>query len=125
MPPIIPRHGGTDPPDRSAADFEGKDHQAFASGDATAEGVAVVDAVRMTEARQPEPATIALAWLPAKGMTSPIASARIPEQGRYQLSVRSPPSSSRAGSVVTRTRLPSIAWAASNLSKGSRCFQLS
>lgn len=66
---------------RTAADFEGKAREGFASGHLTDEGLAVVDAlVEIAEKRGVEPATVALAWLLAKGVTAPIASARTPEQ---------------------------------------------
>nr|WP_272902543.1 aldo/keto reductase [Brevibacterium daeguense] len=66
---------------RKAEDLKGQTREDFASGFATDEGFAVVDAlVEVAEARSVEPASVALAWLLAKGVTAPIASARTPEQ---------------------------------------------
>lgn len=66
---------------RTQEDFEGKAREGFASGHLTDDGLAVVDAlVGIAEARAVEPATVALAWLLAKGVTAPVASARVPEQ---------------------------------------------
>lgn len=66
---------------RTKEDFEGKAREGFASGHLTDEGLAVVDAlVAVADKRGVEPATVALAWLLAKGVTAPIASARVPEQ---------------------------------------------
>ncbi|MHA2788871.1 aldo/keto reductase [Corynebacterium sp. S7] len=66
---------------RSAEDMEGKNREGFLGGYATDEGFAVVDKlVQVAEARDVEPATIALAWQLAKGVTAPIASASTPEQ---------------------------------------------
>ncbi|MDJ1372458.1 aldo/keto reductase [Gulosibacter molinativorax] len=66
---------------RQASDLEGAARQGMASGYATDEGFTVVDAlVEVAEARGVEPTTVALAWLLAKGVTAPIASASKPEQ---------------------------------------------
>ena len=66
---------------RSEADLEGKDRESMASGYLTDEALTVVDAlVEVAGTRGAEPATVALAWLLAKGVTAPIASARTPEQ---------------------------------------------
>lgn len=66
---------------RSKRDFEGRAREGFASGHLTEDGLAVVDAlVDIAGKRDVEPATVALAWLLAKGVTAPIASARTPEQ---------------------------------------------
>lgn len=66
---------------RSAADV-GQGARSGAVGTyATAEGFAVVDAlVEVAQARGVAPATVALAWLRAHGVTAPIASARTAEQ---------------------------------------------
>lgn len=66
---------------RTMEDFEGQAREGFASGHLTDDGLAVVDAlVEVAEARDTTPATVALAWLLAKGVTAPVASARVPEQ---------------------------------------------
>lgn len=66
---------------RAAADLEGAARQGFAEGYATGEGFAVVDElVRVAEARGVEPASVALAWQRAHGVTAPIASASRPDQ---------------------------------------------
>lgn len=66
---------------RTQADLEGQAREGFASGHLTDDGLGVVDAlVTIAEARATEPATVALAWLFAKGVTAPVASARVPEQ---------------------------------------------
>ncbi|MGO1543849.1 MAG: aldo/keto reductase [Gulosibacter sp.] len=66
---------------RKAEDLEGAARQGMASGYATDEGFNVVDAlVEVAEARGDEPTTVALAWLLAKGVTAPIASASKTEQ---------------------------------------------
>ena len=66
---------------RTASDLSGKDREAMASGYLTDEGLAVVDELaEVPDKRGVEPATVALAWLLAKGVTAPIASARVPEQ---------------------------------------------
>ncbi len=66
---------------RKLSDLEGAARQGMASGYATEEGFKVVDAlVEIAEARGTEPTTVALAWLLAKGITAPIASASKPEQ---------------------------------------------
>lgn len=66
---------------RSPEDLEGRNRAGFMAGYATAEGFAVVDKlVEVAEARGVEPATVALAWQLAKGVTAPIASASTPEQ---------------------------------------------
>lgn len=66
---------------RTAADFEGATRKIFAADLLTDDSIKVVDAlVKVAEARSVEPATVALAWLLAKGVTAPIASASTPEQ---------------------------------------------
>lgn len=66
---------------RSPEDLEGRNRAGFMAGYATAEGFAVVDKlVDVAAARGVEPATVALAWQLAKGVTAPIASASTPEQ---------------------------------------------
>lgn len=66
---------------RTEKDFEGTARAGMASRYRSAEGVVVVDAlVKVADGRGVEPATVALAWLLAKGITAPIASARTPEQ---------------------------------------------
>lgn len=66
---------------RTAADVEGRTRGAAAGAHVNEEGLAVVDAlVDVAEAHGVEPATVALAWLLAKGVTAPIASASRPEQ---------------------------------------------
>ncbi|MEE2060368.1 aldo/keto reductase [Rhodococcus artemisiae] len=66
---------------RTAADFGGAGRKDFVSGHLTAAGLEVVDAlVTIADARGIEPATVALAWLLAKGVTAPIASASRPGQ---------------------------------------------
>jgi aryl-alcohol dehydrogenase-like predicted oxidoreductase len=66
---------------RTEADFEGAARGGAARRYADAGGLAVVDElVRVAEGYAVEPATVALAWLLAKGVTAPIASASRPEQ---------------------------------------------
>lgn len=66
---------------RTKGDLEGRAREGMASGYLTDEGLAVVDAlVEVADKHQTEPATVALAWLMAKGVTAPIASARTTEQ---------------------------------------------
>lgn len=66
---------------RSKADLKGKDRESMTSGYLTDEALTVLDAlVEIAGTRGAEPATVALAWLLAKGVTAPIASARTPEQ---------------------------------------------
>lgn len=66
---------------RTAADLEGKAREGMAGGYATDEGFAVVESlVKVAEDRGVEPATVALAWQLAQGVTAPIASASTPEQ---------------------------------------------
>ncbi len=66
---------------RSPDDLEGRNRQGFMEGYATGEGFAVVDTlVDIAQARGVEPATVALAWQLAKGVTAPIASASTPGQ---------------------------------------------
>lgn len=66
---------------RSKADLEGRARQGFAEDLVTDDAIKVVDAlVAIAEARQVEPATVALAWLLAKGVTAPVASASRVEQ---------------------------------------------
>lgn len=66
---------------RSKADIAGRARQGFAEELITDDAVRVIDAlVEIATARSAEPATIALAWLLAKGVTAPVASASTPEQ---------------------------------------------
>lgn len=66
---------------RTEADLEGKQRGGAAEAFLNAEGLGVIDAlVSVADSRGVEPATIALAWLRAKGVTAPIASASRPEQ---------------------------------------------
>lgn len=66
---------------RSLADLEGRARQGQAHGYVSEPGLKVVaEVVRVAEAHAAEPATVALAWLLAKGVTAPIASARTVEQ---------------------------------------------
>ena len=66
---------------RTAADFEGAARGSAAQRYADAGGLRVVDAlVQVGERHGAAPATVALAWLLAKGVTAPIASASRPEQ---------------------------------------------
>ena len=66
---------------RSPDDAEGRARQGMVQDLLTNEAFAVVDAlVEVADARSVEPATVALAWLLAKGVTAPIASASTPAQ---------------------------------------------
>ncbi len=66
---------------RTDADFEGKPRGNAARRYYEAGGLRVVDAlVEIAEAHGTEPTTVALAWLLAKGVTAPIASASRPDQ---------------------------------------------
>lgn len=66
---------------RRAADLAGAQREGFVAGYATQEGFAVIDElVQIAQERESQPATVALAWLRAKGITAPIASARIAAQ---------------------------------------------
>lgn len=66
---------------RTVADLEGRARAGAAKGHLNAEGLRVVDAlVSVADEHGVRPATVALAWLLAKGVTAPIASARTPEQ---------------------------------------------
>lgn len=66
---------------RSKADLEGRARQGFAEHLMTDDALVAIDAlVQIAQAREVEPATIALAWLLAKGVTAPIASASRAEQ---------------------------------------------
>jgi aryl-alcohol dehydrogenase-like predicted oxidoreductase len=66
---------------RTARDFEDSARKDLASGYLTEDGLVVVDAlVTIAQARGVVPATVALAWLLAKGVTAPIASASRPDQ---------------------------------------------
>lgn len=61
---------------RTTADLEGRARQGFAEHLLTDDALVVIDAlVEIGAARAVEPATVALAWLLAKGVTTPIASA--------------------------------------------------
>jgi len=74
---------------RTAADFEGKARSGFAAAHLTEDGLEVIDAlVKIADARTSEPATVALAWLLAKGAAAPIASASRPEQLPALMAVR-------------------------------------
>ncbi len=66
---------------RTEADLAGSARGGSAKGHLNAEGLAVVDAlVTVADGHGVAAATVALAWLLAKGVTAPIASARTPEQ---------------------------------------------
>ena len=66
---------------RSADDLTGRARRGFAEKLLTDEALAVVDVVEeVARGRKAEPATVALAWLLAKGVTAPIASASRPDQ---------------------------------------------
>lgn len=65
----------------SKEDLEGRARQGFAEGLATDEAFAVVSELRaIADELGSAPATVALAWLLAKGATAPIASATTTEQ---------------------------------------------
>ncbi|GAA1642777.1 aldo/keto reductase [Georgenia ruanii] len=75
---------------RSVADLAGTAREGFAQGYFSEQGLTVVaELVRVAEAHEAEPATVALAWLLAKGITAPIASARTVEQLPALLAARS------------------------------------
>lgn len=66
---------------RTADDLQDADRAGMVEGHLNENGLKVVEAlVSVADARQVEPATVALAWLQARGVTAPIASARTPEQ---------------------------------------------
>lgn len=66
---------------RTLEDLEGAARQGQAGNYLNADGLRVIDALAaIAAARDVEVATVALAWLRAKGVTAPIASARTPEQ---------------------------------------------
>ncbi|TFD46936.1 aldo/keto reductase [Cryobacterium frigoriphilum] len=66
---------------RTAADLDGRARKGFAADLLTTDAITVIDAlVEVADARSTSPATIALAWLLAKGITAPIASASSTEQ---------------------------------------------
>lgn len=66
---------------RTLEDFHGVDRAGMLSKYATADGLALVETlVRVADDVAAAPASVALAWLRAKGVTAPIASARIVEQ---------------------------------------------
>lgn len=66
---------------RTQADLEGRARQGFAEHLLTDDALVVIDAlVEIAEKHSAEPATVALAWLLAKGVTAPIASASTVEQ---------------------------------------------
>jgi aryl-alcohol dehydrogenase-like predicted oxidoreductase len=66
---------------RSREDLEGKARQGFAEGQATEDAFRVIEVLReVANEANAEPATVALAWLLAKGVTAPIASASTAEQ---------------------------------------------
>lgn len=66
---------------RRLEDLEGRQRQGFMEGYATEAGFKVVEAlVKIAESRSVSPATVALAWQLAKGVSAPIASASTSEQ---------------------------------------------
>jgi aryl-alcohol dehydrogenase-like predicted oxidoreductase len=66
---------------RTAEDFSGAAREGFLSGFADGSAVELVETlVAVAEDASAQPASVALAWLLAKGVTAPIASARTPEQ---------------------------------------------
>lgn len=66
---------------RSKADIQGQAREDFVKDLMMDESLQVVDVVvEIAEARAVEPATVALAWLLAKDVTAPVASASTPEQ---------------------------------------------
>lgn len=66
---------------RTEADLEGQARAAMAKPYFTSDGLRVVEALDIiAQARGVEISTVALAWLRAKGVTAPIASASRPEQ---------------------------------------------
>ncbi|AXK46410.1 aldo/keto reductase [Brachybacterium saurashtrense] len=66
---------------RTAADLEGRARKGMVQDLLTEDALTVIDAlVEIADSRGTAPATIALAWLLAKGVTAPIASASTPEQ---------------------------------------------
>lgn len=66
---------------RAEADLEGASRGGMVQGYFNADGLkAVAELVAVAQAHDAAPATVALAWLLAKGATAPIVSARTPEQ---------------------------------------------
>lgn len=66
---------------RSAADADSSQRGSTVSRFFTDDGFALVDVLRSVSAELGvQPASVAVAWLLAKGVTAPIASARVPEQ---------------------------------------------
>ena len=66
---------------RSKADIQGQAREDFVKDLMMDESLQVVDVVvEIAEARAVEPATVTLAWLLAKDVTAPVASASTPEQ---------------------------------------------
>lgn len=66
---------------RTASDLEGKARRTGAGQYLTGDGIAVLDAlVTIADSRGVAPATVALAWMLARGVTAPIASATTPSQ---------------------------------------------
>lgn len=66
---------------RSEADLEGQARGGATAQYVNSDGLAVIDSlVEIAAVHQVEPATIALAWQLARGITAPIASASKPEQ---------------------------------------------
>lgn len=66
---------------RSSEDLAGSAREGFLSGFNNDESFAVVDVlVKIAEAHNAEPSSVALAWQLAKGITAPIASVSKPEQ---------------------------------------------
>lgn len=66
---------------RTEADLEGASRGGMVQGYFNADGLKAVDElVTVAKAHDVAPATVALAWLLAKGATAPIVSARAPEQ---------------------------------------------
>ncbi|GAB3593549.1 L-glyceraldehyde 3-phosphate reductase [Corynebacterium faecale] len=65
----------------SKEDLEGRARAGFAEGQATDEAFALITELRaVADELDSAPATVALAWLLAKGVTAPIASATSPDQ---------------------------------------------
>lgn len=66
---------------RSFEDFEGVEREGQLAGYANEESLNMVESlIDVSEELGHEPASVALAWLLAKDVTAPIASARVPEQ---------------------------------------------
>lgn len=66
---------------RTSEDFKGVSREDFLAGYDNSGAFAVVDAlVKIADAHDAEPTTVALAWQLAKGVTAPIASVSTPDQ---------------------------------------------